>query len=414
MNLLASLHAQTLYITVTVVMFSAASLLTWVGFTQRTYRGFWWWVWAQWLNLGSAACLLLVDTHPIMLALSVVLAMQWPITMLTGLRSFYVRSEMIAPAWVDRLVLASAFLLWSGTRLLLPDDVAARVAAFSIGSMACYAYSAAMVLSMPDHRRSANIRAMAFFLMLAVPMQLPRLVDAWNAWGDPAAHASFTATQPALVLALMVGVLLAVYMGLMLTYERTEHDLRESQRQLRLMVELDMLTQLPNRVHFMESARQSIRLSRPGSCTLLVFDIDHFRRINEQHGHAAGDTALRLVSGVARNMLRGRDLIGRLGGDQFVCLLPETPEADAFRVAERMTRLVLDKQQTTEGREPVRLSFGIVQMQDNEGLDHSIHRASEALAEAKRRGRGCAVSTRPHDTQGFEVVHVQPLATAAG
>ena len=46
MNLLASLHAQTLYITVTVVMFSAASLLTWVGFTQRTYRGFWWWVWA--------------------------------------------------------------------------------------------------------------------------------------------------------------------------------------------------------------------------------------------------------------------------------------------------------------------------------------------------------------------------------
>ena len=338
--------------------------------------------------------------------------MQWPITMLTGLRSFYVRSEMAAPPWMDRAVLMGAFLLWSLSRVLYPDDVGARVAAFTIGSMVCYGYSAAMVLSMPDHRRSNNIRALAVFFASAIPVQVPRLLDGLAAWGNPSADPAVVAQHPALVLALTVGVLLAVYMGLMLTYERTEHDLRESQRQLRLMVELDMLTQLPNRVHFQESARQGIRLSRPGGCTLMLFDIDHFRAINETHGHAAGDTALRLVANVARSMLRGRDLIGRLGGDQFACLLPDTTTADAFRVAERMTRLVEEKQNPDTGRETIRLSFGIVQVLDNETLDHSVHRASEALAEAKRRGRACAVCTRPEGNDAFEVTQIQHLGAS--
>ena len=74
---LGPLHAQTLYVTVTVVMLAAASILTYVGMTQRTYRGFWWWVWAQWFNLGSAVCLVFYPQMPILLALSVLLALQY-------------------------------------------------------------------------------------------------------------------------------------------------------------------------------------------------------------------------------------------------------------------------------------------------------------------------------------------------
>ncbi len=409
---LQALHAQTLYITVTVVMVSAASILTYVGLTQRTYRGFWWWVWAQWLNLGSAVCLVYQAEMPMVLALSALLAMQWPITMLTGLRSFYVRSEMAFPPWADRAVLGASFLLWMSVRTLHPEDTAARVAAFSIGNMICYGYSAAMVLSMPDHRRSAHIRALAIFLGLAVPIQMPRLLDAIHDWGLPPEQSTLVLQQPGLVLALTVGVLLAVYLGLMLTYERTEADLRESQRQLRLMVDLDMLTQLPNRVHFLESARQSVRLSIPGSCSLMLFDIDHFKSINEQYGHAAGDSALKLVASVVRAMLRGRDLVGRMGGDQFISLLPDTTPQDAMRVAERMSRRIAERQDH-KNRRPVQLSFGVIQVQDHETLEHAIHRASEALAEAKRHGRNCVVTGSTHEDGSFRSDTIKTLNHAA-
>jgi len=398
---LGTLHAPTLYITVTVIMVAAASILTYVGLTQRTYRGFWWWVLAQWLNLASAVCLLYQHEWPVLLAVSVVLALQWPITMLTGLRSFYVRSDMVAPPWVDRTLLGASFFLWLGVRMLYP-----------IGAMACYGYSAAMVLSMPEYRRSAHIKALAIFFGIAIPIQAPRLIESLQAWGSPTAHTDFIAQQPALVLALTVGVLAAVYMGLMLTYERTEQDLRESQRQLRLMVDLDMLTQLPNRVHFLESARQSVRLSKPGSCTLMLFDIDHFKDINEQHGHAAGDSALKLVSSVVRAMLRGRDLVGRIGGDQFVSLLPETSMPDAMHVAERMARHITEKQDA-RNRRPVQLSFGLILVNGDETLEHAIHRASEALAEAKRQGRNCVVSASTQEDGSFRLVATRSLGPSA-
>lgn len=406
---LGPLHAQTLYVTVTVVMLAAASILTYVGMTQRTYRGFWWWVWAQWFNLGSAVCLLYYEQMPFLLAVSVFLALQWPITMLTGLRSFYVRSEMLTPTWVDRAVLGAAFVLWATIKWLYPDDVAARVAGFTVGSIACYGYAALMVLSMPECRRSPHIKSLALFFGTGALVQIPRLMGAIEHWGQTAAQPELFSQQPVLVLVLTVGVLLAVYMGLMLTYERTEQDLRESQRQLRLMIDLDMLTQLPNRVHFLETARQTVRLSAPGACALMLFEIDQFKSINEQYGHAAGDSALRLVSNVARTMLRGRDLIGRIGGDQFVVLLPDTTAADAMHVVERMARQVAHKQGDSS-RRPVELSFGVVQVLQSETLEHAIHRAGEALAQAQQHGRNCAVNGGLNAEGQFQVLATRSLA----
>ena len=406
---LGPLHAQTLYVTVTVVMLAAASILTYVGMTQRTYRGFWWWVWAQWFNLGSAVCLVFYPQMPILLALSVLLALQWPITMLTGLRSFYVRSEMLTPAWVDRAILGTAFVLWLAAKTLYPDDVAARIAGFTIGSIACYGYAALMVLSMPERRLSPHIKSLALFFATGAVVQIPRLMGGLEHLGQPTIQPELLSQQPALVLVLTVGVLLAVYMGLMLTYERTEQDLRESQRQLRLMIDLDMLTQLPNRVHFLETARQTVRLSAPGACALLLFEIDQFKSINDQYGHAAGDSALRLVSSVARTMLRGRDLIGRIGGDQFVVLLPDTTAADAMHVVERMARQVTHKQ-ADSNRRPVALSFGVVQVLESESLEDAIHRAGEALTEAQAQGSNCAVNGGLTADGQFQVLTTPPLA----
>lgn len=408
MPTLATLHAPTLYVTVVVVMITAAGIMTFAGLTQRTYRGFWWWVLAQWLNLAGALCLLMGKAHPVFFALSALLGLQWPITMLTGLRGFYVRSELPIPPRGDWVVLLGCFLGWFMVWSRQPDDVGARVAAFTVASMIVYAYTAWMVICIREWRQSKQLLAFIIVLVIGVLAQIPRLLESLRTWGTPVDNPAAVMHAPALLLALTVGLIFAVYMGLLLTYQRTEQDLLESQRQLRLMVDFDMLTQLPNRRHFQEMAQQTVRLSPPGACALMVFDIDHFKRITEVHGHPAGESALRLVSAVARSMLRGRDLVGRLGGDQFVALLPDTSPQDALRVASRMARCIDDKQESSS-RDPVRISAGIVQLQDGESVEKALQRATEALTEAKRQGRQCAVTARL-DAQGTQVVtEVRPL-----
>lgn len=408
MAVLENLHPPTLFFTTIVVMATAAGIMTYVGLSQRTYRGFWWWVWAQWLNLAGGVCTLYRYDHPAMFALSVLLALQWPITMLGGLRRFYVRSELPVPPWGDQVVLFAGFLWWLMVWSHAPDDAGGRVASFTMSSIAGYAYASWMVWSIREWRESTHLKAFLLFMVLGVAVQVPRLIEGIQLWGVQVDAPNTFVQQPFLSLTLTVAVIFAVYMGLLLTYERTEQDLRESQRQLRLMVDFDMLTQLPNRRHFQDMAQQTVRLSPPGACALMVFDIDGFKHLNEVHGHAAGDTALRLVSSVARAMLRGRDLVGRLGGDQFIALLPDTNPQDALHVATRMARLIDEKQRERDSaRESIGLSVGIVQVQESETMDHAIHRGTEAVAEAKRQGAHRAVLASV-DAQGTPgVISVQ-------
>jgi diguanylate cyclase len=90
-------------------------------------------------------------------------------------------------------------------------------------------------------------------------------------------------------------------------------------------------------------------------------------------------------------MLRSRDMVGRLGGDEFVALLPDTTINDALHVADRMVRHI-DKERASQQQRPLSLSFGVVQIQPDETLPDATHRADQALQEAKRQGRGRAVS----------------------
>ncbi|MFT3856622.1 MAG: GGDEF domain-containing protein [Aquabacterium sp.] len=386
----ASLHLPTLTLVVGIVLFTAAAIMTLVGLTQRTYRGYWYWTAAQWANMVSAIALMFVDSVPWALPFSVLLSLQWPLTMLAGMRQFYIRSNFRTPPWADLLLLISAFCVYLLVWRMDPNDVGARVATFSSLNIGCYVYAAWQVHSIRDWRQSPYLKAILFFLVVAAAFQVPRMLTAFANWGVPVTDAH-QIQQPAALLGLVAAVMFSVYMCLLLTYERTEHDLRESHRQLRILADFDMLTQVPNRRHFNEMAQQTLRLSPPGSSSLMVFNIDHFKQINDTSGHAGGDEALKLVAGSARKMLRSRDLVGRLGGDEFIALLPETTINDALHVADRMVRHV-DKERAALQQQPLSLSFGIVQIQPGESLTEATHRADQALQEAKRQGRGRAVA----------------------
>ena len=218
--------------------------------------------------------------------------------------------------------------------------------------------------------------------------------DTSGAGGSTAVGVDGTAGENMLLasgLVIVVSSLVMVYLALMLTNERSEANLRTMHRKLRYLADIDVLTRVPNRRHFHELAARVLDAGAPPPCTLMMFDVDHFKRINDLLGHAAGDEALRQVARCVRDSLRTPDVAGRLGGDEFAVLLPGTGVDDAMTVASRMVARLADRQ-VAPTHAPLSLSFGIVQMHEGETLDDALRRADQALYEAKRQGRSRAVA----------------------
>lgn len=188
-------------------------------------------------------------------------------------------------------------------------------------------------------------------------------------------------------------------MELALSRREIEHQ-RKVEEELRRWATTDSLTGLANRRHFIEAAEREMqraqRYARPMS--VLVFDVDHFKLVNDQYGHAAGDEALRTIARVGLTSLRETDLLGRLGGEEFGVLLPETDIAGAAELAERL-RAAIAAALVDTGTEQLKLSVSIgcgdVEGEDG-GIDCVLARADQALYRAKNGGRNrVEVASRP-------------------
>ena len=158
----------------------------------------------------------------------------------------------------------------------------------------------------------------------------------------------------------------------------------------------DGLTRLYNRRHFMERAESEFLRSQRYKRELSVFliDADHFKLINDEHGHEGGDRALRMLAEACRQGLRQLDVIGRYGGEELVVLLPETSAALAFEAAERLRHSVEQLQiQGVEGQIRLTVSIGVATAGDHtESVAALINMADRALYEAKRNGRNRVVA----------------------
>jgi diguanylate cyclase (GGDEF)-like protein/PAS domain S-box-containing protein len=157
----------------------------------------------------------------------------------------------------------------------------------------------------------------------------------------------------------------------------------------------DGLTGLFNRRHGEDRLSQEFarwyRTGRPFS--VLIFDLDHFKRINDSYGHPAGDAVLRAVAARASASLRVHDVVGRYGGEEFIVVLPETQLMDAARVAERIRREI-ESLAVTHSAYTIRLSasIGVAQVADGaETPDDIMRDADAALYQAKSSGRNCVM-----------------------
>jgi diguanylate cyclase (GGDEF)-like protein len=159
---------------------------------------------------------------------------------------------------------------------------------------------------------------------------------------------------------------------------------------LRRVADTDALTQAASRDCFEERARFDIHRCRQErqALAVIVFDIDHFKHINDHHGHAVGDKALKHVCLIAQHALRPTDLLGRFGGDEFVALLPGNDRGAAMVIAERI-RLHIDESRL-EGSIALTASFGVADMRADDSYESIFERADQALYKAKQEGRNRA------------------------
>lgn len=128
------------------------------------------------------------------------------------------------------------------------------------------------------------------------------------------------------------------------------------------------------------------RYARPSS--LLLFDIDHFKRVNDTYGHIAGDAVLRQTASLVRTNLRCHDIFARVGGEEFAVVLPETSLSDAALVADKIRRLVESSEFMFDAVSiPITVSLGVACVQTNETAQALYARADACLYRAKQSGR---------------------------
>jgi diguanylate cyclase (GGDEF)-like protein len=178
---------------------------------------------------------------------------------------------------------------------------------------------------------------------------------------------------------------------------RYARKLGETLEQLRLLATHDALTGLKNRREFerllADECMRSMRFQRP--FTLVVCDIDFFKKINDTHGHPAGDAVLKHVAGLLRGQLRTVDHVARVGGEEFAIIMLETGRSDAVQTIERLLVLLRESPCTIpDGQQvSVTLSAGVAAMPDDaESQQELFDAADKALYTAKRTGRNRLVT----------------------
>ncbi len=237
-----------------------------------------------------------------------------------------------------------------------------------------------------DQRRALRNTVAAMVLLLVIAL----LQEGWDFLAGP-----------------MVTDLLAYYFLFVFTYlisgylaknlHRNEELLRELLLQSREMSVTDGLTGLYNQMHFFQLLERETRKSqRYGmSFSLIIFDVDHFKNFNDQHGHLRGSETLRAVADLMRRKFRAGDLLAKYGGDEFVVILPQTDKVGAYLAAERL-REGMEKQAfpgaETQPQKKLTISIGLAAFPEHgAGANEILNRADKALYFAKESGRNRTV-----------------------
>ena len=251
------------------------------------------------------------------------------------------------------------------------------------------------------------------YIVLTLPFAVVRIPPRWGlrmaatlavALGYLGLDFVYRRAEPAVVLPRELLDLLhyanvATMMWLLSVLALTYHRLvRSSERRLHELACTDALTGLRNRRFMMEEVQREVAaFARDGrALCLLLGDADHFKRINDQHGHDVGDAVLRAIAQVLRDGVREADLVARWGGEELLVLLPRTSLDEARQVAERLRAGVqaLTAVAGPQGQAldiTLGLTLGATELRPGESVEQALKRVDQALYEGKQSGRNRVV-----------------------
>ena len=176
---------------------------------------------------------------------------------------------------------------------------------------------------------------------------------------------------------------------------------KKHQMEIEEMAVRDQLTGLYNRYKFTEYAELFTHQFKRNQMdvSLLICDIDHFKRVNDTHGHLAGDAVLKQIANILQENTRESDIVARWGGEEFAVLLPMTDKQKAYAVAKKITQQLAARTFPNIGK--VTLSCGVAQLQEEDTLSSWFMRADEALYKAKEDGRNKVVVAASKKQEAF-------------
>jgi diguanylate cyclase (GGDEF)-like protein/PAS domain S-box-containing protein len=183
------------------------------------------------------------------------------------------------------------------------------------------------------------------------------------------------------------------------TLESVNHELNKAFLREQQLAHTDGLTGLKNRTHFFDLAAQEFgvaaRYQQP--LTVIMFDIDHFKQVNDTYGHQMGDVMLKAISQIASEQMRETDILARYGGEEFVALFPQSDAQQTVVVAERIRQAIgAYVQKSGADSVSVTVSLGIAEiLSQGDSLDYLVQRADQALYVAKATGRNKVVIFSP-------------------
>ncbi len=280
--------------------------------------------------------------------------------------------------------------------IYVDPSVSARVVVFCIFNAATTALCARELFRRePSRKKSGLFLAGGWVCLIHIGFTAARFVETVKSAPLEDLLKAGAIHKLAFIEGIIIPLILA-FLLLMMTSQRLSEELESHQEELEILASTDVLSGTGNRRHFVEAASREIdrarRYSRPLS--IIMLDVDHFKHINDTHGHQCGDAVISTLGQLLVNKVRSQDIVCRIGGEEFAVLMPETARADAAVIAERLRQALSTMPVTFGDHQEIvcTASFGVAELSnDDKNIYDLLPRADKGLYYAKHQGRNCIV-----------------------